>query len=1041
MVGLEVMPRPQLGKGAEATLSVFEDAFTKVNDFIRPAVVQHQTARGEREALGNLETTGPEFELAQTRGPGNVAVDVISGQKARTGLDPTQANAAIVGAANRHGVDPLAMTVIAQLESGGDPSAQNPNSSAGGLFQFIDSTASQYGLADRFDPDQAADAGARLARDNAQVLAGVLGRQPNIGELYLAHQQGAGGASKLLGNPNALAVDVVGADAVKLNGGNANMTAGEFADLWINKANKAAGGSNRSAISVNMPTAAEFELRQTNASSFEPRQPFTVRDVAFNAAADRVIQSRAMVALDQGIAAAQQKANGDLSVLKEEMDKVRDTVMGSLPPEMPGLRTTLEDSFVRSQAVATRQAIELGQRRVVAQQTEAMASALGAIQGEAERLALTGAGGSEIAAHLTNSQAALAQFGPREGFTLNGQEYPPNPSRAGTMSPSAIAEQLGKISNSSAKVMIEAEFQRSAAPGQFVEEFRRQVMTGNSPLPAGESLKLLSSLEAKARATESRRRKDANAASARVLKETDARINDFVELTEAGVPVAIPMGERQQILSALSPFPELQREALEKFAVADAAVITHNMAGPELIAYVDSVRGDVAAAVERGELDMEGVAVIQSLEDRVKKVQDAITAEMVGLPLIEQLAMDGATADEVDYDALRERAAGNKDVTEQINEVEAFHRDVEAIKYMSADEREGALELARTRLTELAAHGEDFGAPALMTQKVVDRLEEWSDRRTELAGSDAVKFAEIAGIALPTFEGVEGMADVADVLSQRITAIKPATMAEGVANPVPLSRAEVDGITEIYRDSPRGARMEFIGSIAEFGGDQANAVFAKIGASEPTLFAAGTIYTGGNQEAASVILRGAVDIKLEGGGRIDVATARSVALGELLEVDMLQPESVAQLDAAALAYARGLAMSDGGRKIELDDLQAGFDVALGKQEDDTGGLASTGYGVTIAPAGWVGSHGMFGGAGKSIDAAIDSIDDEKLTQIARGLVVDRFDRPINAQALLRTIEGLRPMPDNPHMLMPVDADGGMFMTDHGPLLFDLRDFE
>lgn len=123
----------------------------------------------------------------------------------------------------------------AQIESGGNPNAQNPNSSAGGLFQFIDSTAQQYGLTDRFNPEQAAMAAARLAADNKAILTRTLGREPTAAELYLAHQQGAGGAARLLANPNARAVDIVGADAVRLNGGNENMTAGEFASKWTGK--------------------------------------------------------------------------------------------------------------------------------------------------------------------------------------------------------------------------------------------------------------------------------------------------------------------------------------------------------------------------------------------------------------------------------------------------------------------------------------------------------------------------------------------------------------------------------------------------------------------------------------------------------------------------------------------------------------------------------------------------------------------------------------------------------------------------------------
>lgn len=130
----------------------------------------------------------------------------------------------------------------AQIESSMNPKAKNPRSSAGGLFQFIDSTAEQYGLSDRFDPAQATDAAARLATDNAAKLRRALGREPTAAELYLAHQQGAKGAATLLANPNAPASSIVGAAAVRLNGGSADMTAGQFANLWLEKFNSGYGG-------------------------------------------------------------------------------------------------------------------------------------------------------------------------------------------------------------------------------------------------------------------------------------------------------------------------------------------------------------------------------------------------------------------------------------------------------------------------------------------------------------------------------------------------------------------------------------------------------------------------------------------------------------------------------------------------------------------------------------------------------------------------------------------------------------------------------
>lgn len=133
------------------------------------------------------------------------------------------------------------------IESSGNPTAKNPTSSAAGLFQFIDSTAAMYGLKDKFDPVASTDAASRLARDNAKTFKAGLGREPTAAELYLSHQQGANAAVRLLKSPNKPAVDVLAPiykggrktalKAVKNNAGSADMTAGAFAKMWIDKFN------------------------------------------------------------------------------------------------------------------------------------------------------------------------------------------------------------------------------------------------------------------------------------------------------------------------------------------------------------------------------------------------------------------------------------------------------------------------------------------------------------------------------------------------------------------------------------------------------------------------------------------------------------------------------------------------------------------------------------------------------------------------------------------------------------------------------------
>jgi len=136
----------------------------------------------------------------------------------------------------RYGLPEGYLESTARVESSLDPNAQNPNSSAGGLFQFLDATAAEFGLTNKFDAVASSNAAAKLAARNAKSLAAVLGRQPTAGELYLAHQQGATGAAKLLdpANSDVLATSVVNdPQFILLNGGNERMTAGQFTRMWL----------------------------------------------------------------------------------------------------------------------------------------------------------------------------------------------------------------------------------------------------------------------------------------------------------------------------------------------------------------------------------------------------------------------------------------------------------------------------------------------------------------------------------------------------------------------------------------------------------------------------------------------------------------------------------------------------------------------------------------------------------------------------------------------------------------------------------------
>ena len=144
-----------------------------------------------------------------------------------------QVEAAIRHAAQATGIDFAYLLGEARLESSLDPGARAGTSSAAGLYQFttgtwlstLDAHGAEHGygwagaaidggrvtdpgmrasiLALRFDPQASALMAAELASDNRDQLRGVLGREPDAAELYLAHFLGGEGASKFLTALNA----------------------------------------------------------------------------------------------------------------------------------------------------------------------------------------------------------------------------------------------------------------------------------------------------------------------------------------------------------------------------------------------------------------------------------------------------------------------------------------------------------------------------------------------------------------------------------------------------------------------------------------------------------------------------------------------------------------------------------------------------------------------------------------------------------------------------------------------------------------------
>ena len=155
--------------------------------------------------------------------------------------------AAIQRASSATGVDFGFLMRAAKRESGYNPGAKAPTSSAAGLFQFVDQTwmstlkkhGAKYGYARyaeliqqgpdgrfhvngaearqtvmnlRLDPHAASLMAGELTSEHASYLRGRVGRDPTAGELYAAHFLGPQGSAKLIeavrSNPRADAAEL-----------------------------------------------------------------------------------------------------------------------------------------------------------------------------------------------------------------------------------------------------------------------------------------------------------------------------------------------------------------------------------------------------------------------------------------------------------------------------------------------------------------------------------------------------------------------------------------------------------------------------------------------------------------------------------------------------------------------------------------------------------------------------------------------------------------------------------------------------------------
>lgn len=192
-----------------------------------------------------------------------------------------------LGSAPQTGGGGAVSTVVDKIigvESGGNPNAKNPTSSASGVGQFLDSTwvqtirqhrpdiaagksAAQI-IALKSDPVLGRQMTAAFTQDNADYLANR-GIATTPGNLYLAHFLGAGGAVNVLkADPNAPIGSVVGQDVVRAN----NFLAGKTVADTIAWSDKKMGGASGQVDPRFAGLSPDDRLRLANQADVQYRQ-------------------------------------------------------------------------------------------------------------------------------------------------------------------------------------------------------------------------------------------------------------------------------------------------------------------------------------------------------------------------------------------------------------------------------------------------------------------------------------------------------------------------------------------------------------------------------------------------------------------------------------------------------------------------------------------------------------------------------------------------------------------------------------------------
>ncbi|AGH15993.1 hypothetical protein DVVG_00007 [Dunaliella viridis virus SI2] len=789
----------------------------------------------------------------------------------------------------------------------------------------------------------------------------------------------------------------------------------------------------RPAVEQEQTVRGEAEaLEAYEANSFEMRSPFSIRDAAFNETGGRLVTNRAMMELDEAVREAVREAGTSMTRLDANMQEIRGR-LGELP-QVPGLSARWLETYERGLAGGRRVVTARAQAAAAAAHRRAGRQALEVAERGIQTAALTAGSADDVAAAVTEGFDEVVRYGPRGAFTVNGVEYGPDPTRSGLYTADQLSQTREVLTREANTTFLRADLERSEAPGEWVREFEREVLSGNVTwLAPDQALDMLNTFESQARTEEADRVRAETAVQRDLAEAAEERLNPYMIALENGVMASMPQEERDELLTIVGGNPELSQQVQTHLAAADAVVAMSGMGQADRVRYIEDLQQQF---VDTPGISAEEAAIINTLAPYLTAARSAITAETVGVTAAERLLNSGGMLSEENIAEMRVAAAGNPTAAQSVDVLADAMTIIQSGEGMTGDQRQAMIDTLETQIARLGTEGGNVGAAAARRLDALDMAADHFTALEEMASSDPVRMAALTGVALTEFPSQENatLPEVAAVIVERVGQISERSAQLGVDTPVPLSQMERELISDWMRDTNNASRIAFMEHLSQgLPRAHAQAILEDLGQDNPPLMAAGHVQAS-NPAAARAILAGLGATVLG-----DTPTNRTIAEAPFLPLfnsGMLHPDEMDAARETAIAYARGMAVREGQTEISPHHITEGLDIHFGADADGNGGREDVGhFGVTILPTGM---------RGRDVEDALRGLDNQGFLDLTGNRMVrDRNARVIMPAELFtgraRNLTVTALMPVDGRIVVPVDAEGGIFLLDDGtPFTIDLE---